>query len=159
MVASIPNRPDPSAAAALPASMAGMNLKLGNTEPAAEPEMSRAERKALKKAQSLRKEMEKDDGSEEDDDEEEDDLLNPLKATEKRQAQKAQAKANPTVKPPAPAATKTKPAVQEMTRKERRVPIRGGLGKRLMKCAREAADKKAAADRYAKMHAQGAFLY
>ena len=123
-VASGPNRANPITAAVLPASMAGLNLKLGNTEPVAEPEMSRAERKALKKAQSLRTEIQKDDESEEDDDDEEeeeddDDLLNPHKATEKRQAQKAQAKANPVVKAPAPVATKTKPAVQEMTRKEK----------------------------------------
>ncbi|KAK1926513.1 casein kinase substrate phosphoprotein PP28-domain-containing protein [Papiliotrema laurentii] len=103
--------------------MAAMNLKLGNTEEIEEdPEenMSRAERKALKKAQAEAKakknvgKAKKDDSDEESESE---DDIQPLKAAEK---------------------PKAKFAAQELSRKER-----------------EAAEKKAAQEKYARLHAQG----
>jgi hypothetical protein len=75
--------------------MAAMNLKLGNTE-AVEPEMSRAEKKVKAKAkakQGAKKESESESGSEEES--EEDELLNPYKATQKRQEEKVKVKAAP----------------------------------------------------------------
>ena len=93
-----PGRVDP-ASAGLSKEMAAMNVKLGNTEEVVGEEMSRAERKAMKKTQAeaqTKKTVtikEDENESEEDDEEEdEDELLNPRKATEKRQAEKAKAK-------------------------------------------------------------------
>jgi hypothetical protein len=74
-------------AATLAPEMAAMNLKLGNTEavPTNEAEISRAERKAAKKAQAAKKAKEEEEsGSEESSDEE------PAKA--KAQASAAKAK-------------------------------------------------------------------
>lgn len=61
-----------SAAATLAPEMAAMNLKLGNTEAVHvdEPEMSRAERKAMKKAQAAKKVQQEESGSEESSEEE-----------------------------------------------------------------------------------------
>ena len=103
----IPSRSDPSAAI-LPKEMAGLNLKLGNTEVVEIEEPSRADRKARKKAQAKKEIVEKDRNDEEEE-EDDDDLLNPQKATAKRQAEKSNAKAN------------AKPVVHEMSRKERYV--------------------------------------
>lgn len=70
-----------------------MNLKLGNTE--AVPtgsEMSRADRKALKKKQADAAEKKKvviEEDSDEESDDEDDELLNPQKAAVKRQTEKA----------------------------------------------------------------------
>ncbi len=105
-----------STTAKLPPAMAAMNLKLGNTEPVEGPEMSRAERKALKKAQSEGKKKVVGGGADDDEekdgeDEEEsseDELLNPHKAMLKRQAEKARAAKTP---------GKVVPA--EMSRKDR----------------------------------------
>jgi len=121
-----PSRSGP--AVTLAPEMAAMNLKLGNTVPveSQESEISRAERKAMKKAQAEKekaKELEEDSDEEDDDD---DDLLNPKMAAPKKQAV-PQAKAKPKA-----------PVVAEMTRRER-----------------EEAEKKAAAERYQKLHAQG----
>lgn len=97
-------RPNPTTTD-LPKEMTGLNLKLGNTEPVPEEETIRSERKALKKAQA-KKEIaaESEDDESEDDD---DDLLNPQKATQKRQTEKAKAK------------TATKPVLPEMSRKDK----------------------------------------
>ena len=85
-------------APALSKEMAALNLKLGNTESVAGPEddgMTRAERKAAKKAQAEGKAAKKVQIKDESDSEEseDDELLNPKKAADKRQAEKAQAKA------------------------------------------------------------------
>jgi len=101
----VPIRPDASTAT-LPKEMAGMNLKLGNTEPVQEEETSRAERKAMKKAQAA-KEAIQEDNEDEEDGEDDDDLLNPQQATETRQGEKAKAKTAPQT------------AVPELSRKER----------------------------------------
>lgn len=83
-----------------------MNLKLGNTEevgPPGEGEMSRADKKALRKAQADKEAAGKekqDSGSESDEESEGDDLLNPWKAAETRQAEKAKVKAAPAAAPP-----------------------------------------------------------
>ncbi|KAK8846811.1 hypothetical protein IAR55_005899 [Kwoniella newhampshirensis] len=110
----------PSAAdiAKLAPEMAAMNIKLGNTEAIEIPEeeeMSRAEKRALKKAQGAKKVaiQEPEDSESESSDEED--------------APKPAAKGKAKVAPP-----------PQLSRKER-----------------EAADKKAAAERYQKLHAQG----
>ena len=136
-----PSRPDPSAAI-LPKEMAGLNLKLGNTEVVRE-EPSRANRKAMKKAQA-KKQIVEEDSDDEEEEEDDDDLLNPQKATAKRQAEKEKAKAS--VKPVAP----------EMSRKERYVKRSVRVNQSLKPGDREAAEQKLKADRYAKAHAEGA---
>jgi len=118
-----------SATAQLAPEMATLNLKLGNTEDLTkeQPEMTRAERKAILKAKADAEAKMKPAKLEEEESEDEDDeLLNPWKATEKRQAEKAKIKTVPTV------------PRQEMSRRDK-----------------EAADKKAAQERYQQLHAQG----
>lgn len=106
----IHSRSDP-APAALPTEMKGLNLKLGNTEPVQEEEMSRTDRKARKNSQAKKEAAEED--SEDEGDEDDDELLNPQKATEKRQAEKAKAKT-----------AVVKPAIAEMSRKDKWVERR-----------------------------------
>ena len=122
-----------------------MNLKLGNTEEVGGPgseeqEISRAERKALKKAQADAKakkalakgvggvKEEKEASGSEEDSEEED--------------------------VPSPAVQKKAVAKADLTRKERSAPLLFVQGRADI-CHREAAEKKAAQERYAKLHAQG----
>ncbi|KAL7418751.1 hypothetical protein Q5752_006434 [Cryptotrichosporon argae] len=105
----------PAAEAKLAPEMAALNLKLGNTVEIVddEPEISRAERKALKKAQAGKKAVAKDDSDEGSDDDDEG--------------------ANPANK-----GKKAAPPPPQLSRREK-----------------EAADKKAAQERYQKLHAQG----
>ncbi|TYJ54279.1 hypothetical protein B9479_005038 [Cryptococcus floricola] len=112
---------EPEPVVKLAPEMAALNLKLGNTvsadEQNGEEEMSRAERKAMKKAQAAQKPIVEESESNSDDEEE---------------------------KKPAPvskAAAKGKPKKVE--------PVQ------LSRKEREAADKKAAAQRHQQLHAQG----
>ena len=91
--------------AALPEEMTGLNLKLGNTEPV-EEDVSRANKKSMKKAQAKKEIIQEE--SEDSDSEDDDDLLNPEKATAKRQEDKAKGKT-----------ATAKPVVPEMSRKEK----------------------------------------
>jgi hypothetical protein len=87
--------------------MAALNLKLGNTVALDEPEVeiSRAERKAMKKSQATKKvQIQEPKDSDSEGSEEVDDLLNPPKAAGKKQDVKPKAKA---------------PAAPELSRKER----------------------------------------
>ena len=108
----IPSRPGP-VPATLSKEMAGLNLKLGNTEPVQQEDMSRAEKKAMKKAQVKKEIVEEDSDLDSDED---DELLNPQKATAKRQEEKATGKMATK-----PVVTASKPVVAELSRKERYV--------------------------------------
>jgi len=116
--------------------MAALNLKLGNTEviqEQPEEDMSRAERKAQKKAKADAKAKKGKQSSDEDESDSEEEVAAP----------KAKAQ---------PAKPQAKPQAAEMSRKERLVH---SIAQRSWLTSREAAEKKAAADRYAKLHAQG----
>jgi hypothetical protein len=98
------DEPSSNPNATLAPEMAAMNLKLGNTE-AVDLEPSRAEKKAKAKAKAKNAEKKVESESESDSEESsEDELLNPHKATAKRQEEKAKAKAAP----PPPAAPSRK---------------------------------------------------
>lgn len=97
----------PASEPTLAPEMAALNLKLGNTVALDEPEveMSRAERKAMKKAQATKKvQIQEPAESDSEGSEEVDDLLNPPKQAGKKQDVKPKAKA---------------PAAPELSRKER----------------------------------------
>ncbi|WWC87082.1 uncharacterized protein L201_001968 [Kwoniella dendrophila CBS 6074] len=115
--------------AALAPEMKEINLKLGNTE-LAEPEdsdeeLSRAERRARKKAEAQGKTNKKSVKIEEPKDSDEESDSEEEEQPKQQQQQQSKKKQNP-------------PAVVQQSRKER-----------------EAAEKKAAQDKYQKLHAQG----
>jgi hypothetical protein len=101
----------PASEPTLAPEMAALNLKLGNTVALDEPEveMSRAERKAMKKSQATKKvQIQEPTESDSEGSEEVDDLLNPPKQAGKKQDVKPKAKA---------------PAAPELSRKERCVVV------------------------------------